>query len=115
MTDPPGLTALLPENLNVADGLRAWLLPAWIRDCISGKKVVDAQRTVLGQRSQQRFGTFKSTWPRCDDGRRRELLCMEQRMEERKWGRQTRLESAHAAWENAEMPRMPKEDLGRGE
>ena len=40
MTDPPGLTALLPGNLNVADGLRAWLLPVWIRDCISGKKVM---------------------------------------------------------------------------
>ena len=34
MTDPPGLTAPLPGNPNVAAGLRAWLRPAWIRDCI---------------------------------------------------------------------------------
>ena len=34
MTDPPGLTALLPGNPNMTNGLRAWLLPAWIRDCI---------------------------------------------------------------------------------
>ena len=39
MTDPPGFTALLPGNPNVTDGLRAWLLPSWIRDCISGKKM----------------------------------------------------------------------------
>ena len=39
MTDSPGFTALLPGNPNVTGGLRAWLLPLWIRDCISGKKM----------------------------------------------------------------------------
>ena len=39
MTDPPGFTALLPGNPNVTDGLRAWLLPSWIRDCICGKDI----------------------------------------------------------------------------
>ena len=42
MTDPPGLTYPLPGDPNVADGLRAWLPPAWIRNCISGKKIVDS-------------------------------------------------------------------------
>ena len=43
MTDLPGFTALLPENPNVNDGLRAWLLPSWIRDCICGNEIVNAQ------------------------------------------------------------------------
>ena len=44
MTDPPGLTAPLPGNPNVAAGLRAWLRPAWIRDCISDKKIMYTRR-----------------------------------------------------------------------
>ena len=34
MTDTHGLTVPLPGNPIVAIGLRAWLRPAWIRDCI---------------------------------------------------------------------------------
>ena len=48
MTDPPRLIAPLPGNPNVADGLRAWLLPAWIRDCICGKEVAHERMEELG-------------------------------------------------------------------
>ena len=51
MTDPPGLTALLPGNPNVADGLRAWLLPAWISDCIFGCHGRHSGRAIRGNRA----------------------------------------------------------------
>ena len=60
MTDLPGFTALLPGNPNVTDGLRAWLLPSWIRDCISGKEVMEALRIDAGQTRSPRSGVLKS-------------------------------------------------------
>ena len=60
MTDPPGFTALLPGNPNVTEGLWAWLLPSWIRDCISGKEVMEALRIDAGQTRSPRSGVLKS-------------------------------------------------------
>ena len=40
---------LLQRKPSVAAGLRAWRLAAWMRDCITGKKVVEATRTDLGR------------------------------------------------------------------
>ena len=60
MTDPPGFTALLPGNPNVTDGLWVWLLPSWIRDCISGKEVVEAVRIDAGQTRPPSSGMLKS-------------------------------------------------------
>ncbi len=44
----------------MAVGLRAWPLPAWIRDCIPGKKVMEAIGSDLGQAPLRRISMLKS-------------------------------------------------------
>ena len=48
------------EKPSVAVGLRAWPLPAWIRDCIRGKKVMEAIGSDLGQAPLRRISMLKS-------------------------------------------------------
>ena len=46
---PLNASALLIAKPGRAAELRAWPLPAWILDCICGKKIVERVRVDLGQ------------------------------------------------------------------
>ena len=60
MTDLPSLAARLVGKPSVALGLRVCSLAAWMRNCKSGKKVVEGVRMDTGQTRPPRSELLKS-------------------------------------------------------
>ena len=60
MTGPPNASGPSIAKPGRGAGLRAWPLPAWIPDCICGKKIVERVRVDLGQTQPPKARILKS-------------------------------------------------------